>query len=299
MPNRFDVERAVLDSDLPKLARLLALVLLTHADNETAEIPARFTPSLSTLARESGVDRSTVQRVLTRMESAGWLTRTRPPVEQSRKGVRTRYRLAVPVDEVGAQRTQGVGAVCTCLGAGHTQPGSTAHLGVGAGSRKPRCTVHPNHSCSDSTPSTPQPPTNSDIGETETTPPSAEPSPEQQLADATPRERAERTVADACPDASEEEIRALVDALEREATTSLAGFARTLAERGALAARLAAARAKKPRAKLPPPCGRCDARPGDPPSARIEWLDGSRTEARQCPRCHPSSQPKEVTTDAA
>lgn len=48
---------------------------------------------------------------------------------------------------------------------------------------------------------------------------------------------------------------------------------------------------------LPPLCGRCDARPGDPPTARIEWLDNDRSRSRPCPRCHPAR--KEVSSDAA
>lgn len=36
-----------------------------------------------------------------------------------------------------------------------------------------------------------------------------------------------------------------------------------------------------------PPCGQCDARPGDPVSARVVWLDEHR--ATPCPRCHPRS----------
>jgi Helix-turn-helix domain len=40
-------------------------------------------------------------------------------------------------------------------------------------------------------------------------------------------------------------------------------------------------------AGMTPPCGECDARPDDPISARIEWLDTAHTESRWCPRCHP------------
>jgi hypothetical protein len=40
---------------------------------------------------------------------------------------------------------------------------------------------------------------------------------------------------------------------------------------------------------LPGLCGQCDARPGDPASARIIWLDTDRQHSRACPRCHPST----------
>jgi hypothetical protein len=40
-------------------------------------------------------------------------------------------------------------------------------------------------------------------------------------------------------------------------------------------------------ATLPAPCGQCDARPGDPISARIVWLDAERRHSQPCTRCHP------------
>lgn len=48
-------------------------------------------------------------------------------------------------------------------------------------------------------------------------------------------------------------------------------------------------RAPKARSPLPPPCGHCDARPNDPVSARIVWLDADRTRSKPCPHCHPSA----------
>lgn len=44
----------------------------------------------------------------------------------------------------------------------------------------------------------------------------------------------------------------------------------------------ATSRRKRARADLPPPCGDCDARPDDPPAARL-LTDGSK-----CPQCHPA-----------
>jgi hypothetical protein len=37
----------------------------------------------------------------------------------------------------------------------------------------------------------------------------------------------------------------------------------------------------------PRPCGQCDARPGDPVSARVVWLDTERSRSAFCSRCHP------------
>lgn len=48
----------------------------------------------------------------------------------------------------------------------------------------------------------------------------------------------------------------------------------------------------RPRNHRPPPvCGTCDARPGDPISARIIWLDPQRTRSALCPRCNPRAGP--------
>lgn len=37
------------------------------------------------------------------------------------------------------------------------------------------------------------------------------------------------------------------------------------------------------------PCGQCDARPTDPISARIVWLDADRVRSALCPRCRPAA----------
>jgi hypothetical protein len=93
---RWEVERAVLASDLPPQATLVMLVLLTRVDVRTAVIPAEHTPSLTVLTAATRLARSTVATTLNRLERDGWVRRQRPPVEQSRKGARTRYRLTAP-----------------------------------------------------------------------------------------------------------------------------------------------------------------------------------------------------------
>jgi DNA-binding MarR family transcriptional regulator len=94
--SRFDVERAVMASDLPASARLVMFVLLAHCNANPVEIPAKFGPSLSALKKKTGLARSTVCSILDALEAQGWLIRDRPAVEQSRKHVRTRYQLAIP-----------------------------------------------------------------------------------------------------------------------------------------------------------------------------------------------------------
>ncbi|MFC6091639.1 helix-turn-helix domain-containing protein [Saccharothrix lopnurensis] len=41
------------------------------------------------------------------------------------------------------------------------------------------------------------------------------------------------------------------------------------------------------RSAVPAECGGCDARPGDPISARVVWLDEDRSRSTPCPRCAP------------
>jgi MarR family len=121
---RWDVERAVMASELPPSARLAMFVLLAKTDSKTAVIPAEHTPSLTVLAGATGLDRSTIARTLRQLERDDWVSRQRPPVEQSRRGARTRYRLTVP--------------------SGMTPlPSGTTQLGVVAPDRKPSRTVQP------------------------------------------------------------------------------------------------------------------------------------------------------------
>lgn len=142
MTSRFDIERAVLASDLPKLERLLMFVLLAHADNESAAIKPRFSPSLTDLAKESGMGRNTVQAILRKLDTKGWVSRQRPPAEKSRKGAQTRYWLAIPVSETdtgGRSMTDpAVGRVATQLGGTVTQGGSHSDPSVGRAVSKPR-----------------------------------------------------------------------------------------------------------------------------------------------------------------
>jgi DNA-binding Lrp family transcriptional regulator len=150
---RFDVERTVRASELPPSERLVLFVLLTHADTDPVIIPARFTPSLTQLASETGLDRTTVARILGRLESQGWIRRQRPPVEQSRKGARTRYRLTVPdlsaSDHIGSGTTPLRVVAPRHQGSGTTPPEVVAQDHMGSGTTPPKRSIHPtepNHS---------------------------------------------------------------------------------------------------------------------------------------------------------
>lgn len=107
MPTKFEVTKAVRASDLPAPARLVMFVLADVAETGTAEIPEQFTPSLSVLARETGLNESTVKRHLKDLEANGWVERRRPTIEAARlRGERTRYRLTIP----GRTESPGQGA---------------------------------------------------------------------------------------------------------------------------------------------------------------------------------------------
>ncbi len=95
--NKWDVARALKASDLPAPAKLIMWDLLDSADADTAVISGQFTPSLTDLARTTGLGRSTVARELNRLERAGWVLRDRPdPVKARTEFARTGYGLAVP-----------------------------------------------------------------------------------------------------------------------------------------------------------------------------------------------------------
>lgn len=97
MPSRFEYERAIRSSDLPSLSRLLALTIATWADVRTGVIPARLSPSLTTLEAATGMVRASVRTHLNKLESGGWLERARPSVAAARsQKARTQYKIRIP-----------------------------------------------------------------------------------------------------------------------------------------------------------------------------------------------------------
>ena len=91
MTDRWEVERAVLGSQLDPYARLIMLALLAKADNRTAVIPPEHTPSLTTIQAMTGLGRSSVTEYLGMLESGGWVSRTKPQNKERRE--RTQYAL--------------------------------------------------------------------------------------------------------------------------------------------------------------------------------------------------------------
>jgi hypothetical protein len=94
---RFDIERAVLASDLVPGCRHLMHVLCVRIDAETGKILAAYQPSLTDLARDTGHHRRTIIRYLAVLERRGWVIRTRPPVHLARRlHQRTQYTPRIP-----------------------------------------------------------------------------------------------------------------------------------------------------------------------------------------------------------
>lgn len=97
MPSRFEYERAVRNSDLPSLSRLLALTVATWADVRTGVIPDRLQPSLTTLEEATGMVRASVRTHLNKLEDGGWLDRNRPSASAARsQKARTKYKIRIP-----------------------------------------------------------------------------------------------------------------------------------------------------------------------------------------------------------
>lgn len=122
MTSRFDVERAVLRSGLPPGWRHLMHVLCTKVDQDAGVILPDFQPSLTRLARDTGMHRRTVMRHLKGLEGLGWVTRRRPALQAQRaQHARTSYAL-----HIGTGSPQASDTVPPGLGA-------AGALGLGAG----------------------------------------------------------------------------------------------------------------------------------------------------------------------
>lgn len=143
-PSKFDVERAVIGSDLPLTAKALMFVILAWCQAQgPATIPEGHARSLNEIALAVSADRSTVTRYLNLLERDGWLYRKRPSRSEARSGARTRYCLDVP-DVLKLEEPQ-VSPRCTehlPLGAQNTMGRPAETSGVGAQDTRGRCTVH-------------------------------------------------------------------------------------------------------------------------------------------------------------
>ncbi|BCJ64125.1 hypothetical protein GCM10009779_71860 [Polymorphospora rubra] len=99
--HRWQFDRALMASELPGPARLILFVLAALANWPGGLIPARFGPSLTTLAEKTGLSRRAVAAHLNDVERTseqdGWVVRSRPTKESARsKKERTQYQLCIP-----------------------------------------------------------------------------------------------------------------------------------------------------------------------------------------------------------
>lgn len=107
--DRWAVERAIRASALAPPSRLLLYTLLTRVSNGTLVIPAQYSPSLTTLTKETGLGRSTVADHLNFLERDGWLDRSRPSTKEAlTERARTAYRIQVPVSVLAEMEAEPV-----------------------------------------------------------------------------------------------------------------------------------------------------------------------------------------------
>lgn len=95
MSLRWRFEKAIMHSDLDASARLVALTLVALADNDSGVIPARRSPSLSDIARFTGLSAATVKRRLAALETGLWVVRRRTVCPDGGTA-RTTYGLVIP-----------------------------------------------------------------------------------------------------------------------------------------------------------------------------------------------------------
>lgn len=137
MATKWEINRAVRASDLAPPSRLIMLTLSDMADANTAVIPERHTPSLAQIADETGLGRTAVKAHLNRLESLGWIIRSRPTEAAARlEHERTQYALAVPKPE-GA-RSPSDHASSTKLGREATKARSLGDHALGREATMPR-----------------------------------------------------------------------------------------------------------------------------------------------------------------
>lgn len=136
MATRFDIERAVLASDLVPGCRHLMHVLCVRVDAQANAILAAYQPSLTELARDTGRDRRTIMRYLTVLERRGWVIRARPAAELARRlHHRTQYAMRIPdypqardgtPPGLGTPRREAGGSTPPGLGTPSPEAGGTA-----------------------------------------------------------------------------------------------------------------------------------------------------------------------------
>lgn len=134
---RYEIERAVRRARLPAPWVAVVLTLCTRIWQPEGIIRGSDQPSLNELAADTGYHRSTVKRSLNGLESAQWVIRVRPSVDDARRlHARTAYALRVP-----SVYPQARSMVSLELGARSAQAWLTAGQGMAHDEPRARRTV--------------------------------------------------------------------------------------------------------------------------------------------------------------
>jgi DNA-binding MarR family transcriptional regulator len=98
MSDRWDVERAILHSNVDSRGRLIVLALLAKVDNDTAVTKPEHTPAFATLAAMTGLSKAVLSEWMQALEDGGWVERSKPG--KGGRGNRTVYRLRPGADRI-------------------------------------------------------------------------------------------------------------------------------------------------------------------------------------------------------
>lgn len=97
MPSRFEFERAIRRSDLPPLARLIALTIATWADADSGVIPRANQPAQSVLLEATGMSKSSFLTHRKTLLDAGWLKCVSPDkIKAQKEHAQNVYSIHVP-----------------------------------------------------------------------------------------------------------------------------------------------------------------------------------------------------------
>lgn len=136
MPDIWALMRAIRSSALSAPEKHVLLTLTSLIDPATGLIPDRFQPSLTDIAKFTGLGRSTIARALNAAETSGWVKRAVPSkIASQRNKEKTSYSLTIPdlgSDEEPARASATAGLVPERdqLG-GWSQSGTSATAGLG------------------------------------------------------------------------------------------------------------------------------------------------------------------------
>ena len=103
MPSRFEFERAIKRSDLPPLARLIALVIASWADADTGSIAHKNQPAQSVLLEATGMSKGSFLTHRKTLLDAGWVKCDSPDrVKAQTEHAQNVYSIHIPGGKAGS-----------------------------------------------------------------------------------------------------------------------------------------------------------------------------------------------------